>query len=1121
MPSLPPPRTTELYYGGAWHTAKARESSPVTIERGVSAEGTIAGPSAASQLLDNTSGDYSPRNPLSSLHGEIGRNTPWRFTVQAGNPWVNLPGTGTNAITTPDHAALTVTGDLDLRLDAALDSWREEMSLAGRYQSTGSQRSWILRTNDAGQLYFRWSPDGLLINAITVTSTDPVPAHNGQRLCVRVTLDVDNGAGGATVRFYTGQHLTGRWHPLGTPVTTAATTSVFDGTEGIQIGAVPAFNSLCMRGSLYGMQLYNGIGGTLAVDLDVAAAGADPGDPSFTDATGLVWTTRDGAALTNEHVRMAGEVPAWPPSRDLSGADRTVPINPAGIMRRLGAGKRPLDSALRRYLIGNEPLECWPLTDGTQATHGASLRGSAPALADGNGAQPLWGEGEVADWIEPVMACPLQTYGTLRAVPSALGTASWSVDLFRAGRGQNEWIEINDRGAGTAADPQTRWSVYCQTVPNQILLFRQTWADDTSSVAFLGDLLAPGIYDERPHHLRFTTRVSGSNTFWELYVDGELKSLSVEAFAGKPIGHVDLLWDLEGSQASDISMGYLTCWNSSGPSAADVYDAFHGFPGEPAGARVLRLSGEHGVPVSVAGQEAAQTLLGTQTPGRYLETLATIAASDLGVLFERRDDRELVYRARSTLYSQDPVLTLDWPAGVISEPFRPTDDDKNTENDVAVTREGGATSPRAVLTTGRMSVQDPPAGVGRYDEDYTLSLAADHQTGEHAEWRMHLGTFDGLRFTRITLNLGNPRVYAMVDDIYRADVGDVMRLTNLPDDYGPDDVDLIIRGYTEEISDTTWTITFNCSPAAPWMVGVVEDPVLGRADTDGTVLAAAVDASATLWPVTVTAGPDWITTATHPDEFPFDVTAGGEQVTVTAITSLLGDAFGRTVASGWGVADTGQAWTTEGGSAADFSVASGTGRHSISTKNVFRITSAPVSTPDVNLSVDFSLSQAPTGNSCYVYICGRRTDDTHMYFARVQISESGAMYLTLRKRDGTETAISVAPHTAPYTHTAGTWYRLRLAIVGSTLKGRLWPRASPEPTDWHVTATDTALVGAADVAVRSFLASAATNTLPVVVSVDNVSCGQVMAVTRSVNGIAKAHGAGTSLSLTHPMRAAL
>ncbi|CAM5626090.1 hypothetical protein SMICM304S_06780 [Streptomyces microflavus] len=119
-----------------------------------------------------------------------------------------------------------------------------------------------------------------------------------------------------------------------------------------------------------------------------------------------------------------------------------------------------------------------------------------------------------------------------------------------------------------------------------------------------------------------------------------------------------------------------------------VGQAYRGFPGETAGARVLRLSGEHGVPVSVAGEEAAQTRLGIQRPDRYLETLDTITKADLGFLFERRDGRELAYRSRSTLYNQDPVITLNFANGVISEPFQPTDGDKLTKNDVAVDPRG-------------------------------------------------------------------------------------------------------------------------------------------------------------------------------------------------------------------------------------------------------------------------------------------------------------------------------------------------------------------------------------------------------------------------------------------------
>lgn len=62
MPSLPPPRTSELYYNGAWHdiSGDMRESAPVKISRGVTALGARADPTTASATLDNRSGAYSP-----------------------------------------------------------------------------------------------------------------------------------------------------------------------------------------------------------------------------------------------------------------------------------------------------------------------------------------------------------------------------------------------------------------------------------------------------------------------------------------------------------------------------------------------------------------------------------------------------------------------------------------------------------------------------------------------------------------------------------------------------------------------------------------------------------------------------------------------------------------------------------------------------------------------------------------------------------------------------------------------------------------------------------------------------------------------------------------------------
>ncbi|WP_157877389.1 hypothetical protein [Streptomyces odonnellii] len=920
--SLPPPRTTELFYGGQWNNISGdmRESDPVTITRGVSSEGNRTDPGAATATLNNRHGRYSPRDPLSDLYGEIGRNTGWRFSVRAGGPHLACPA-GIYSISTPDGPGLDILGDIDVRLDAALDTWLSPQMLAIRW-APGGHLHWALELGQNGRLYVVWSPTGAPAATRYARATAPVPAYPGQRLVVRATLDVDNGNTGCTTTFFTGPTMDGPWTALGAPVVSAVTTSLFNASAPLYIGdnvvsLTPDGTSGLdrLRGRVYGLRVYNGIDGALVVDADPvtqAAAGAT----SWTDATGHAWTLSGTAALSNRHTRMVGEVPAWPPSRDLSGADVTTAIAPAGIMRRLGSGNKPLDSALRRF-IQRAPglLECWPLTDGAQATQGASLLGSRPAMPVASGADPEWARGELGDWIEPVAHFPTGSFGTLNMTPPAASSAGWSVDVFRAGRGVNEWIEVQDLGRGTDTDPRNTWLLLMQTEFDHILIFRESQSGDSSSTAFLGTVTAPGIYDERPHHIRISTTVSPGNTAWTLYIDGTPVTGGVEEVTGKGIGRVGLLWDLTNS-SDTLSAGYVTCWGPSGPTAAATYQAYMGFPGEPAGGRVLRLAAEQGIPAYLMGPPDEDTPLGIQKPAKLLDAFASIAETDLGYMLEQRDATALVYRSRTTLYNQPPAFVLNFAAGLVSAPFRPIDDDKLTENDITVQRDGGGFS-NAVLDSGRMSVLDPPAGVGRYDISRTLSLAADDQTADHAWWRLHLGTYDGLRYTRITVDLGNPRAYALVNAIYRADVGDLIRLTGLPADHGPDDVDLIIRGYTEEISATRWTITFNCAPGQPWAVGIVDDPDYGRADTDGSELAAPADADDTTLMVTATAGPRW---TTDPADMPMDIRAGGEVMTVSRITAQIEDTFDRTVTNGWGTATSGHTWTTTGGTAANYSV---------------------------------------------------------------------------------------------------------------------------------------------------------------------------------------------------------
>src|SRR5690606_17642709 len=157
----------------------------------------------------------------------------------------------------------------------------------------------------------------------------------------------------------------------------------------------------------------------------------------------------------------------------------------------------------------------------------------------------------------------------------------------------------------------------------------------------------------------------------------------------------------------------------------------------------------------------------------------------------------------------------------------------------------------------------------------TLNLYEDEQAEPMAHWLLHLGTVDEARYPLITLKLH--RAPELIETVLDLSEGDLIRLTDLPAWLPPGPVDLILQGYTERIGVRTWEIDLVCAPGSPWQVGVVEDEILGRVDTDASELAADVDEADTTLVVAATEGPEWGRSAEYAGEFPFGVVAGGEQ----------------------------------------------------------------------------------------------------------------------------------------------------------------------------------------------------------------------------------------------------
>jgi hypothetical protein len=206
---------------------------------------------------------------------------------------LSLPGGGNSYASTPDHASLDITGDIDLRVDATATWAGTHQVLLSKYNVTGNQRSYWISVESSGKLNFRQSTNGSTVTSFM--STVPVPISSG-RLAVRATFDVDNGAGGRTVVFYTAAHgVSGPWVQLGSPVTFAGTTATFSSTADLAVGAYLGASDLRLIGEVHAAQVRSGIGGPVVANPDFTAQAA--GTANFVDSTGKTWTVQAQAEI--------------------------------------------------------------------------------------------------------------------------------------------------------------------------------------------------------------------------------------------------------------------------------------------------------------------------------------------------------------------------------------------------------------------------------------------------------------------------------------------------------------------------------------------------------------------------------------------------------------------------------------------------------------------------------------------------------------------------------------------------------------------------------------------------------------------------------------------------------
>lgn len=874
----------ELYLGG-WIDVTGDARGATTINHGPQGDRSLDSTSSCVFTLDNRSGDYSPRNQSGTYYGVIGRNTPHRCSVTAAESYLLVPGGSAGAndtSSTPDSAALSITGDIEVWVDVTLKSWRTSTVIIGKWTSAAGNRSWAVNPNDDGTVTWYWSDDGS--TTYTETSTAVVPIETG-RLTIKITMDVNDGSGNRVTTFYTADSVGGSTTQLGDAVTTSGTASIYDGNAVVAVGDGTTGGRFV--GQVHEAAIYDGIGGSLVADPDFTVQTA--GAATFNDGQGNTWTQNGSAEISDREYLWHGEVQAWPRSRDASGTDVTVAVTSSGLDTRRLRARTLAGSAYRRGVTSVvAPMESvvayWPCEDATDAASIASGLDGHPSMKIVG--SPTLANDSIFICSEPILTL---TSGSalVSGIPSYSGTGDIQVRMLvhvpSGGVTTQRLLKLVTDG--TAAI----WEINLNSSGNLQLIAR----DSTGTV-----ILTDGYYafNLNGSHFRLSLSLSqnGSDVdyvFATLGVGYSVGSAPTGTLVGYTVSSASVLTVGPDLALTDLAVGQITVQSvvSSTFSDDSLLAAYTGTVSddEQAGIRLLRIAGEESMTLRLHGGRYQTVHMGPQLIKPIGDLMRECAAADGGILVAERDELALAYRTRSSMTGQASArLTLDYSAADLSG-WAPIDDDELTVNQLELSRDGGS-KVRDSIDSGPLSTADPPDGAGVSPDTATLSLEYDRYLADQLSWRLHLGTVDAPRTTDLPIELARDSFSATADRraALAVRIGDRIDVINPPADDGADDLEFLVVGMQHAVDHFTHRISYRCWPYEAFRVGIwhrygVASGV-GTADRwsgEGTVIAEDLDTTETGVDITAADMCEWA----H-DDGDYDVRVNGEVMTVTGIS---------------------------------------------------------------------------------------------------------------------------------------------------------------------------------------------------------------------------------------------
>jgi len=242
-------------------------------------------------------------------HAHYGAKRAALLKDSAGVVRLFLPSEANNFASIPDFAGLDdIDEDMVLFVKVQAEDWdftggASIKILVARWETSGDKYSWFLALTAAGAPRLYWH-DGSSENALTCdTNVDDYGIADGTSFWLGVSMDGDNDAGDADVKFWdggTGDEPSDTPTQIGSTENEGATTSIQPGSSQIEIGTRLNGSdtySFDHYGGIYGVRLWSDLARSAEL-LDIDFTAQEEGTESFEEDAGSHTVTINASGAT-------------------------------------------------------------------------------------------------------------------------------------------------------------------------------------------------------------------------------------------------------------------------------------------------------------------------------------------------------------------------------------------------------------------------------------------------------------------------------------------------------------------------------------------------------------------------------------------------------------------------------------------------------------------------------------------------------------------------------------------------------------------------------------------------------------------------------------------------------